>query len=74
MTASTFKVPFETKKKKEELRLGTHRVVLAEDPCLTCGHYRRLQWMERVDGKKKLKEVCLFCVTKIHTKANREGQ
>jgi len=70
----TFKVPLDGKQKKKEcLKFGCYRIVIAEEPCLTCGHYKRMQWLERVDGKKVVPEVCLFCVTKIHTKVNRTG-
>lgn len=70
---TTFSVPLNNKMKKNLPRMGTFRVVIASEPCLTCGHYKRMQWVERVDGKKVVKEVCLFCVTKHHTAANREG-
>lgn len=51
--------------------LGSIRVVRAKQCCLTCGGNKRLQWIERVDGKKLIKEACLYCITKIHTEANR---
>lgn len=70
---TTFSVPLNNKKDKNVPKMGTYRVVIASEACLTCGHYKRMQWVERIDGKRVLKEACLFCITKIHTAANREG-
>jgi len=70
---STFSVPLGKKPRKDLPKMGVFIVVIAEEPCLTCGHYKRMRWVERVDGKKVLKEACLFCITKVHTAANREG-
>lgn len=67
-------IPLNNNVQKRNLpKMGTYRVVIAEEICLTCGHRKRMQWVERVDGKRVLKEACLFCITKLHTKANREG-
>lgn len=58
------------------------RVVIAKECCLTCGGNKRIEWLERVDGKKEVKQACLFCVTrttnfgrpfKIVTAANRRN-
>lgn len=48
-------------------------VVIAKEPCLTCGHKKRLLHVEKTDGRRELVKECLFCLTKIHTAANREG-
>jgi hypothetical protein len=53
--------------------LSSNRVVKSKECCLTCGGNKRLQWIERVDGKRVVKEACLFCITKIHTAANRRS-
>lgn len=47
-----------------------NRVVRSKQCCLTCGGNKRLQWTERQDGKKVIKEACLYCITKIHTPYN----
>jgi hypothetical protein len=47
-----------------------NRVVLSKQCCLTCGGNKRIQWVERQDGKKVIKEACLYCITKHHTYAN----
>lgn len=51
--------------------MGANRVVKSKECCLTCGGNKRIQWIEKVDGKKVIKEACLFCITKNHTFANR---
>ena len=51
---------------KEEKQLN-NKIVQSKNCCLTCGGNKRIQWLERVDGKLKVKEACLYCVTKIHT-------
>lgn len=58
------------------------RVVIVKECCLTCGGNKRIEWLERVDGKKEVKQACLFCVTKtknfgrpfkVVTEANRRS-
>jgi len=48
-------------------------VIMVKDPCLTCGHKKRLMHIEKTDGTRELVQECLFCLTKLHTKYNREG-
>jgi len=55
----------------KDLLFSTNRVVRSKECCLTCGGNKRLQWIEKVDGKKVIKEACLYCITKDHTEANR---
>lgn len=52
---------------------GRYMVVIDKEPCLTCGHKKRLLHVERTDGRKELVKECLFCITKHHTSANRSG-
>lgn len=54
---------------KEEKNLN-NKVVISKECCLTCGGNKRLQWLERIDGKLKVKEACLYCLTKVHTYYN----
>jgi len=39
-----------------------------------CGHKRRLEHVEKTDGKKELVRECLYCLCKFHTQANKEGE
>lgn len=48
-------------------------VIIDKEPCLTCGHKKRILHVEKSDGRRELVKECLFCITKIHTAANREG-
>jgi len=71
---STFSIPLKklsSKKEKKDLKMGKHIVVRAKECCLTCGGTKRLRWVQKVDGTKVVKEVCLFCITTTHTAANR---
>jgi hypothetical protein len=54
---------------KSEKELN-NKIVRSKECCLTCGGNKRIQWLERVDGKLKVKEACLYCVTKVHTYYN----
>ena len=54
---------------KEETKLN-NKIVLSKQCCLTCGGNKRIQWLERQDGKQIVKEACLYCVTKHHTYYN----
>jgi cytochrome c5 len=60
---STFTIPLNETKKRVELPMGKIVVTKADEVCLTCGGFKRLQWMEKVDGNKVIKEVCLYCIT-----------
>lgn len=60
------------REKIEEYR-GKNTIYIADEPCLTCGHKKRLQRVERTNGKRELVRVCLYCLADHHTKANREG-
>lgn len=71
---STFEIQLEEHENQQDNHkdlLNSVRVIHAPQCCLTCGGNKHIQWIERVDGKKVVKEACLFCITKIHTAANR---
>ena len=71
------RIPLEDLKEDErnhlKMKCGAFTIVLAKDPCLTCGHKKRVQYISRTDGKRELVRECLYCLTKNHTKANRDG-
>lgn len=67
---STFSIPLSDEEEKDLIPMGKIIVVRSEEVCLTCGGYKRLQWVERVDGTRTIKEACLYCLTNVHTKAN----
>lgn len=48
-------------------------VIIDKEPCLTCGHKKRILHVEKSDGRRELVKECLFCITNAHTAANREG-
>jgi hypothetical protein len=77
MKPARIRIPLEnlTQEERKEINdaIGKTTVVIADEPCLTCGHKVRIQRIERTDGKKELVQECLFCITKIHTKTNHEG-
>jgi len=50
---------------------GRFLVIVIDEPCLTCGHRTRVQFIERTDGKRELIQECLFCLCSYHTEANR---
>lgn len=52
---------------------GRYLVIIDKEPCLTCGHKKRILHVEKSDGRRELVKECLFCITKVHTAANREG-
>lgn len=52
---------------------GKFIVIIVNEPCLTCGHKKRLQHVERTDGKQEIIRECLYCLVNIHTSANRSG-
>lgn len=52
---------------------GKFLVEIDDEPCLVCGHKKRLVYIDKIDGKRELVKECLYCITRIHTKANREG-
>ena len=54
---------------KEDKELN-NKIIKSKNCCLTCGGNKRIQWLIRVDGKVKVKEACLYCVTKVHTYYN----
>lgn len=55
---------------KEDKQLN-NKVVRSKECCLTCGGNKRIQFLEKVDGKLKIKEACLFCIVRTTTAANR---
>jgi hypothetical protein len=57
---------------KVENKDVNNRIVKSKQCCLTCGKNSRIQWIERQDGKKVIKEACLYCICRVHTAANRE--
>jgi len=69
---STFEVRLDNDKATNQKENNTVKVVRSSTCCLTCGGTKRIQWLEKVDGTKVLKEACLYCLTKVHTKANEE--
>jgi hypothetical protein len=50
---------------------GKILVVNSQEPCLTCGRHRRMQYTQRIDGKLFLVEECLYCTVRVKTAANR---
>lgn len=55
--------------------MGDRRYVInSEEPCLTCGRHKRMQYTQRMDGKLFLIEECLYCLVKTKTKRNRANQ
>ena len=74
---SRLRIPLEklSSEEREEVKrmTGKFMVVNASDPCLTCGHRKRLQHVEKTDGKRELVRECLYCLCGFHTKTNREG-
>jgi len=77
MKPARIRIPLEnlSQEQRQEIdrAMGKTLVIIADEPCLTCGHKTRIQRIERTDGKKEIVQECLYCITKIHTKANREG-
>jgi hypothetical protein len=49
-----------------------NKIVRSKECCLTCGKNSRIQFLEKVDGKQKIKEACLYCICRVHTASNRE--
>jgi hypothetical protein len=60
---STFEIQMNNHNGERKEIMSGNRVVRSEECCLTCGGNKRLQWIEKVDGKKTIKEACLFCLT-----------
>lgn len=52
---------------------GKFIVIIVDEPCLTCGHKKRLQHTERTDGKQEIVRECLYCLCDYHTSDNRSG-
>lgn len=75
---SRLRIPLErlSSEELEEVKQmgGRYMIVIADDPCLTCGHKIRLQHVEKTDGKRELVQECLYCLCKHHTYANRKGR
>jgi hypothetical protein len=73
------RIPLEslTEKEREAIKgqVGgcKYKVVVVDEPCLTCGHKTRLQYIERTDGKRELVQECLYCMCGFHTAANRSA-
>lgn len=47
------------------------KVIKDKEICLTCSGVRRIVWAETEGNKKVIKKACLFCLTRVHTHANR---
>jgi len=69
------RIPLEDLSKSErEMVEKTGRrfiVIIADEPCLTCGHKTRVCHVERSDGKRMLVKECLYCMCEHPTQANR---
>ena len=63
----------ETEREITEKIGGRFLVVVGKEPCLTCGHKKRLLHVEKSDGRRELIKECLYCMCNVHLKANREG-
>ena len=61
---------FAFQEEEEEVKDADNRIVHSKNCCLTCGGNKRIQWTEKVDGKKVIKEACIYCLTKNHTHSN----
>ena len=55
---------------KVENKDVNNRIVKSKQCCLTCGGNKRIQWIERQDGKKVVKDACLYCISRVHTYLN----
>ena len=77
MNPARIRIPLEnlTQEKRKEIdnNMGKILVIIADEPCLTCGHKIRVQRIERTDGKKEFVQECLYCAVKHHTTANRKS-
>ena len=74
---SKIRIPLEDINEELKERLhdlnGKIQVIIVDEPCLTCGHKKRIQYVNRTDGKREIIQQCLFCICSVHTKTNREG-
>jgi len=71
---STFEIPLEEVRENHNGIKDGKFIIVRVPPtecCLTCGGLKRLRWMEKDNGKHMMKEACLFCLTKTHTKQNQ---
>jgi hypothetical protein len=50
---------------------GTYLVVVANEPCFTCGRKKQLVRPERTDGRVDIIRECLYCMVRVPTAANR---
>jgi hypothetical protein len=62
----------EQEKIKEQHLSGKYKIVIVDEPCLTCGHKKRIQHLHRTDGKRELVQECIYCMCRIHTVQNKE--
>ena len=53
--------------------VGKIIVIIDSEPCLTCGHRRRVQTIRKTDGKQEIIRECLYCICKHHTYANERN-
>lgn len=60
---------FEERVKKK----GGYIVIIADEPCFTCGHKKQMVYPEKTDGRTQIIRRCLFCLVKNPTAANRSG-
>jgi len=60
---------FEERVKKK----GGFIVIVAIEPCFTCGHKKQMVYPEKTDGRTEIKKKCLMCSVRVPTKVNRNG-
>jgi len=69
------RIPLETltETEREEIKgmQGKFTVVTVKEPCLTCGHKKRVQHLEKTDGKREIVRECLYCMCSHHTNSNK---
>jgi hypothetical protein len=51
---------------------GGFIITNADEPCFTCGRKKQMVYPEKTDGRVDIIRVCMFCLVKHPTKANRE--
>jgi hypothetical protein len=71
------RIPLEnlTQEERKEIdnAMGKTLIIIADEPCLTCGHKIRIQRIERSDGQKELVQECLYCAVRVKTSANQRS-
>lgn len=71
------RIPLDSFNEEEQKQIrkdsGGIIIVISDEPCLTCGHKKRIQYIERTDGKREVVRECIYCLCSVHTLANRLG-